>query len=552
VYYPDALASVWSKNGIDKPASFTVSNARGGTPESLRLDSEIGQGLGAVEVSLGESYISFQVEPRFTNSGLAATLNHTSIDSVSLMRLSSRVLCLSKDNVSKFSELAQEYIAIPRNARGECLHVRVGDTPQNVNSYIYVALHEPYRSAYICRWLNTSQGRSLRESIWKQINSKTRFAAGMLKDREVIEFLAQLLVPYLKSAQMNRIAIADSQIEQSINLLQALRDDIWLDDDAINSVQTLTGGLTSNETLGAWAEQLPYPLAASLRTYETFNLDDGKAADQLIHFWEATATFHATYLLSALLQSTELWNTEIPRLRAAIENGHCNFDRASLGTWRITIEYLSTRFLTMLNSSDETEQDRLTNLLGSASRRTLEKLLSPKIGPLLGQVNAFRNRYDGHSGTMSDDQDREKKDGLLVFTNELKSEIGNAWLGLQLVRPGAQHNLDDGTFVDCEVLMGPTTPFITKQMRVNENLKKGNLYLLSEEGSTKIAPLIQMNSSPVEIRNTCYFYNRTEPDGIRLVSYHLAMQNEWKDDSDQLLAMLHDMQTLSISPLEEL
>jgi len=375
---------------------------------------------------------------------------------------------------------------------------------------------------------------------------------GLLKDKEIIELLAHLMVPYLAPDQMERIAVASSQIDQSLNVLMNLRDEIWLDEGASGTVHELTRSLNESETLSSWSEQLPYPLAASLRTFETFSLDHGKAAEQLIHFWEASATFHATYLLSALRQSPEMWHSEIPRLREALKNGHCSFERATLGTWRITIEYLSTRFIRTLNSEDESERIRVANLLGGASKRTIERLLSPKISQLLGQVNSFRNSYDGHSGTMSDEQDQDKKEGLLVFTNELKSEIGNAWSGLKLVRPGAQHNLDDGTFVDCEILMGPTTPFITKQMRVNENLKKGSLYLLSDNGATRIAPLIQMNALPAEIRNTCYFYNRTEPDGARLVSYHLTSQNEWKDDSDQLTSMLDDMKNLSISPLEEL
>jgi hypothetical protein len=553
VIYPDAQASIWAKDGLEKNASCTITSGLGGVSESSMIESNLVLGVGAVEFQQMQSYISFEVEPRFTSTGRARiSLDHALTDVVSLMRLTSNVLVLSKANSARFNELAQEYLAIPRDPHGECLHVRAGEVPQTLSTYTYLSLHDASRISSHASWLNTRQGKLLREEIWKQVTSRSRFMPGMVKEGEIIEFLAYLRVPFLDSAQMNRLAGADLQIDQIITVLRNMKDEIWLDESVISSVRDLTGALNGQETLRAWAEQLPFPLAASLRTYEAFNLDQAKASEQLIHFWEATATFHATYLLSALKQSDDLWNREIPKLREALSNGHCSFDRATLGTWRITIEYLSKRFLSMLNSDEEPQRDKAINLLGGASHRTLERLLSPKISQLLGQVNEFRNRYDGHSGTMSIDHYREKKEGLLLITNELKSELGNAWSEMRLLRPGAQHNLDDGTFTDCEILMGPTDIFISEQVKVNGNLLKGSLYLLSDAGSVKLAPFIQMSSTPSEVMNTCYFYNRKETDGVRMVAYHLAMQNESKDGSNELGALLDEMRNLTVSPLAAL
>jgi hypothetical protein len=43
----------------------------------------------------------------------------------------------------------------------------------------------------------------------------------------------------------------------------------------------------------------------------------------------------ATFLLSSLRKSEELWKSEVPKLNSAIEAGHCSLDRATIGTWRI-------------------------------------------------------------------------------------------------------------------------------------------------------------------------------------------------------------------------
>ncbi len=553
VSYKDCAASVWAKNDQETSAQFSISSQLVGVSESTVISSDVAGGLGSVDISFKESYVSYQVEPRFTSTGRAVTaLDHTSSNNVSLMRFASKVLCLSKANSEKFNEFSEDFLAIPRSGSGDCLQVKAGDAPNDLTKFIFLGLHDDARIASVCIWLNTQQGRSAREEAWKQINSREKFMAGILSNNEVIEFLAYLQVPYLEHDQLNHLVMAESLIEQSITILNNLRDEIWIDEEAISTVKEVTGALNSSETLGAWAEQLPFPLAASLRTYETFALDEGKAAEQLIHFWEATAAFHATYLLSALYQSEELWNSEIPKLRLALEGGKCGFERATIGTWRITIEYLSSRFLSLMNSDDIATQDRIGNLLGGSSKRTHERLLSPKIAQLIGQVNVIRNTFSAHSGTMSFEQDRVKKESLLGLTNELRSELGHAWSGFRLVRPGAHYILEEGTIVDCEILMGPTTPFKPEKLSVNENLRTGALYLVSQSGSLKLAPLIQMNAAPSEVKNTCYFYSRTDADGARLVSYQLATQNEWKDETNQLQAIISEMQSLTVSPLEEL
>ena len=63
---------------------------------------------------------------------------------------------------------------------------------------------------------------------------------------------------------------------------------------------------------------------------------------------------------------------------------------------------------------------------------------------------------------------------------------------------------------------------------------------------------VQMDVAPVDLKTTCYFYNRIEPEGARFVAYQLADQHEVTRESVKLLADIDEMLTLTISPLEDL
>jgi hypothetical protein len=54
------------------------------------------------------------------------------------------------------------------------------------------------------------------------------------------------------------------------------------------------------------------------------------------------------------------------------------------------------------------------------------------------------------------------------------------------------------------------------------------LYIVNrDQGSAlKLLPLVQMGPLPQSAQNACYFFNRTEGDGARFVSYHFADKPE--------------------------
>lgn len=554
VVYSDCETHVWTNVSRIGKAKLLKSFQREADNLLEVVPSDADNGLGGVKTYPKGSYLSLQVESRlsyFDRTALA--VDHTCTDSVSLMRLASSLLLVTSGNSSEFDFQSADYLAIPRIADKKAIYIQNGSIPDSakLSTYILISFIQPERIPSICAWLNSSHGLSILEIARKQLNPTSQFLLGVGRMKEIVEFLALIRVPHLDSARMALIARTESEIQQGLNVLQSLRDEIWVDDSAIESVREVTRAISKDLTFKKWAEDLPYPLAASLRTYEHFALDDSKATDQLIHFWEATATFLGTYLLSALKQSDDLWAREIPRLREALTKGGCSFEKATIGTWRITTEFLSKRFMELLNSEDVFQQERAIHLLGGAKKNTLERLLSPKVSQLLGQANEFRNRSSGHAGTMSKVQESAKRDELTTLTGELMSEVNHAWSNLRLVRAGARHDRATGSFVECEIAMGPNSTFFKEEVPVNERLVEDSLYLIGENGSVPLLRFVHMDSALVDPKTTCYFYNRTEKDGARFVSYHLAAQNEVITGAEDLLVILNDISNLAISPLED-
>ncbi len=54
------------------------------------------------------------------------------------------------------------------------------------------------------------------------------------------------------------------------------------------------------------------------------------------------------------------------------------------------------------------------------------------------------------------------------------------------------------------------------------------LYIVNgqQNDALKLLPLIQVCASPESAKNACYFFNRTQKEGLRFISYHYAGRPE--------------------------
>lgn len=404
-----------------------------------------------------------------------------------------------------------------------------------------VETSEPRYGEFLASWLQSTQGqntlRLVRESV-----SESRLSP--LASLRPLDFLSQLCVPIPEAQKQDEILEAHHLIEAETTRLRQMGSELWSAPSKSVEVALLARRYATRGDLAAWSESLPYPLAISLRTVHAFQDDDEKASRQLVHFWEATAAFLANYLISAFVSASDLWAEEVPQLRSALNDGNVSFERATLGTWRITVERLSRTLRDLRRSDDPDQRDRISSILGRPPEYLLERILDPELSRLLGELSSLRNKVEGHGGTMTPAIAREVRNQFTARTEDLRDILGYGWNDFPLVRQKRIDLDDSGYSVTAEVLVGPTVPFVTRHFATPEPLRKSQLYLLGEDGLVRLAPFVQLGKATEDPEATCWFYNRREPTGVRLVTYQAARENDITRNDDALETILRDIATL--------
>lgn len=404
-----------------------------------------------------------------------------------------------------------------------------------------VETSEPRCGDFLASWLQSTQGqntlRLVRESV-----SGSRISP--LANLRPLDFLSQLYVPIPEAQKQEQILEAHHLIEAETARLRQMGSELWSAPNRSVEVALLARRYATRSDLAAWSESLPYPLAISLRTVHAFQDDDEKASRQLVHFWEATAAFLANYLISAFVSASDLWAEEVPQLRSALKEGNASFERATLGTWKITVERLSRTLRDLRRSDDPDQRDRISRILGRPPEHLIERILDPELSRLLGELSFLRNKVDGHGGTMTPAIARQVRNQFNARTEDLRDILGYGWSDFPLVRQKSIDLDDSGYSVTAEVLVGPTVPFVTRNFATPEPLRKTQLYLLGDDGLVRLAPFVQLGRATEDPEATCWFYNRRETTGVRLVTYQAARENDITRNDDALETILRDIATL--------
>ncbi len=278
------------------------------------------------------------------------------------------------------------------------------------------------------------------------------------------------------------------------------------------------------QSLADWAQELPYPLATALWSAQSEKTNPHAENRQLFLFWEATAAFTGTVLLSALAQDDFLREDQLRGISAVLVKQRLTMNKAGFGVWMVVAQRLGRLFRGMLNSQDRDERARLDGLFAGAPEDLVRALCSTDLANLLSEVTKRRNELAAHGGALSVQVRRELNAWLTKEIQALQALFDGAWTDAPLVRAGKM-SLRDGVFIhDVELVMGTNTPFLTYFVRLGTPMVEGGLYLVTDgaQRGMPLQPLVQLRSSPASAQYACYFYNRLEGGGARLVSYHLG------------------------------
>lgn len=386
--------------------------------------------------------------------------------------------------------------------------------------------------SFLTAWLNSEQGVSSRRRAIEASSTGAFLNALRSDPRSLMRWADELIVPVPGRGTQRALASADERLASFEAELRTQRESVWTSPESAEEVVNRIAG-AFDDSLSAWLDQLPYPVASALWTAETASTP-GEQQRAYIHAWEAIVTFHATVLLSASRTDPGHSGEVEVSIGETLQQQHLGIERASFGTWVIIIERISKEFRRAFEEGDADETARVRRSFADLSQSSIDRLISKDLVKKVNEVNTKRNRWLGHTGYTSDEEWRAQVVSLVSDLSELRQILGNVWAQLLLVRAGSSKLRRDGRVQTAEVAVGTRSPFKTRDFIIGDEMIDGDLYL-AKDGSQSPLPLgqfVQLRAAPQDAQYTTYFYNRTEGASVRMVSYQHGPESEIQDDAE--------------------
>lgn len=397
-------------------------------------------------------------------------------------------------------------------------------------------------ATFIAQFLNSELGKKIRE--WgKSGTTIPKLNKQALKKLQV--FIPDLATQRKMLEIEARISAEENILLSLQNDLSEFRRDLWRNPRSAETVSDrldefsirVAGNPKEQASIGLdqWFETIPFPIASILRAWQATPSDDYKTKhEHLLHFFEATAEFLSVILLSAFSGNEALYAPHKEKLKEAMAKQNLSFQRATFGTWKLVVEYLGKQTRALLQESGKEPDDAKNNRaicesIFADSTLKLPTLLSSKdIATVLGATNKMRNDWSGHGGVVGQEEAKLRNEQLLGQVEKLRQAMSDVWDRAVIVnalhcrpRRGVFEN-------EIAILKGSNSEFLKESRAMATWLDVDSLYIINgdQSGALKLLPLVQVSASPGTAKNACYFFNRTEREGARFVSYHFSGQPE--------------------------
>ena len=388
---------------------------------------------------------------------------------------------------------------------------------------------------YVAALLNSPVGRALRESI----------SSGGVHPSISRRRLDELQLPLPAIAVQREVVAARSRIRGLRLELEGLERQLTTDPTSSPRVQEALDDLGHRDPLTTFRESLPFPLASILWRYEA----DADPKDKVAHlhgFFEASAIYFATVLLSAFMRDDEVYREERRTWFKKLRRN--SFNRSSFGTWTLFAQKMAASARRKLDDADE--RPRMLRAFAVGSERFIDAVVNAELWDLLDEAKEVRNQEKAHAGIAGAAQHEETHAQLLPLLTQLGELLGPVLDDVVLIRPGAGRRRRGVTYYDrAERLQGPQSIFKQVPVSTSENpaLEDSELYLLSAteqpaQAALHLEPFVRLKHAPPSAQDACYFYAKLQSDGeVEFVSHHYEGKPrlvELDDDVVQLVAAL--------------
>ncbi|PTJ47149.1 hypothetical protein [Mammaliicoccus sciuri] len=396
---------------------------------------------------------------------------------------------------------------------------QMNNKPQN---YFQVILKENTNTTYITNWFNSKLGKVVRESLMSGVYISNINKSTLLN--------ATLYLPEQDNQQdTNKIQskINDIKIE-----LDEIENKVWNRPHKTHDLMKQLNNINKEEGLQEWIETLPFPLASILyKYYATTSIVSKK--DLLLHFFEAYSQFQVMIMLSV---TTQEGNEIDEKYIYPIDSDRLKM--ATFGNWVVTGQNMAKRIRTFLNDNPA----YCLEVFRHNRRDLIEKMVSKSIYSVLETTLQFRNNWKGHGGVESESKAKERLGLLETELQNVRKIIGNVFEDYNLIRPGEGYYSDGLFHLNCQLLKGSRTTFLEKDLQFINPIDIKDLYL-HEEGNheaLKLLPFVKMLAGPETKMDACYFYNRIDKDGVKMISYYFDEDSEVTlKDNERILSIFH-------------
>ncbi|RFP61352.1 MAG: hypothetical protein BJG00_005465 [Limnothrix sp. CACIAM 69d] len=414
-------------------------------------------------------------------------------------------------------------------------------------NYYQIQLDETKANAiYVANYFNTPVGKKLRESLEAGAGIP-RISKSQLSSSRCVLFLPDL------STQAEVIEV-DSKIQQFTFRLDELRRNLWKKPKSHQSISKELKTINQEEKLENWIDKLPFPISSILWRYYATK-DNSKKIEHLFHLFEAFSEFLSMLMLSALVQDEEFYKEERHKWIDKNEESDKSeksdkskkpkdwylpkdwYTRATFGSWNSLTARLSKTIREYLSDNDKKEHCR--SLFGNPTEAFLSMITSKGIVNVLIEVAKLRNKWKGHGGITSEEENNQRVLTLEQKLNELRKHIADAFEDTRMISPTTS-SFEDGIFTfNAKELIGARTPFneITIESLIPLDRKKLYLRHLDQTKPLELLPFIKF----VEASNAIYFYTSIESKDVRWVSYHFDKEAELQQPADDQLFKALDL-----------
>ncbi len=397
---------------------------------------------------------------------------------------------------------------------------------KNPKNYFQIQLDETKANAtFVANYFNSAFGRKLRESLEVGVTIPSISKAQLQT--------CDLYLPELK-AQIEIVEI-DSKIEQFNLRLEELKRNLWKQPKSFNSIAKELKNINQEEKLEHWIDNLPFPISSILWRYYATK-ENSKKIEHLFHFFEALSEFFSMIMLSALVQDQEFYKQERHNWIDTDVKFKEWYFRTTFGSWNILISRLSKSVRRYY--SDNERKDFCKTLFGNPTEAFMEMLTEKGIVKTLLAVAELRNKWKGHGGITSEEENKQRVTTLEQQLNELRKFIADGFEEAKVVS-AKQGELDEGVWTfTAKELVGAKSPFKETEIKSLIGLDKKKLYLThtNQNKPVELLPFIKF----IEISNAVYFYTSIESKNVRWVSYHFDKDPELNQPADNELYKAFD------------